>query len=59
MEYALDEDNYLDSNLLLDNSNGINEDEDLLDSNIDELLNSEHDQAVNLLDDQMNYESKD
>ena len=55
----LDEDNLLDSNLFLDNSNGINEEEDLLNSNIDELLNSEDNQAVNLLDDQMNYESID
>ena len=55
----LDEDNLLDSNLFLDNSNGINEEEDLLNSNIDELLNSENNQAVDLLDDQMNYESID
>ena len=38
LDFVLDEDNLLDSNLFLDNSNGINEEEDLLNSNIDELL---------------------
>ena len=58
-DFVLDEDDLLDSNLFLDNSNGANEEEDLLNSNIDELLNSENDKAVDLLDDQINYESID
>ena len=57
MELGLGQDNLLDSNLLLSNSIGINDEEDLLTSNIDDEILGSANRAVNLLDDPMHDEN--